>query len=217
MKIRYFFLGLFECKSDLLFSKCQKILVDSFQDEVNVGPGCWDSTLKSFFVSVSVDMRLFEKNKVDTSFKQLLIHNKALFCITGHSRNGIKDNGISCFDLAKKFIQLFSALKFSSGEYLTDDMRFRMCRQDISNLSLDILFWCADSCITVFCTHVFSPLLFCYGTFDVRYFCYSVRWQASNESNELLPLLSSRLVLLLFEMSVADCLFAAIPFLLKFE
>ena len=76
VKIRYFFLGLFECKSDLLFSKCQKILVDSFQDEVNIGPGCWDSTLKSFFVGVSVDMRLFEEKKVDTSFKQLLIHNK---------------------------------------------------------------------------------------------------------------------------------------------
>lgn len=217
VKIRNFFLSLLECKSNLLFGKCQEILVDSFQDKVNVGPGRRDSTLKCFFVGISVDMRLFEEDKIDSACEQLLVHKKAFFCITGHSRDRIKNNSISGFNLAEKFVQFFSALEFWSGEDLPDDIRFGMCRQDVTNLSLDILFWCADSCITVFCTHVFSPLFFCYGTSDVRYFCYSVRWQASNESNELLPLLSSRLVLLPFEMSVADCLFAAIPFLLKFE
>lgn len=76
-----------------------------------------------------------------------------------HSGNGIKDDCVTRFDSVKELVKFFTSLKFRPGEYLFDDVSIWMHWQDISNLSVNILFWCADSCIAVFCTHAFLLMM----------------------------------------------------------
>lgn len=100
-----FFFGLLKSKPDLFFSERQEVLVDTVQNTVDICSGCWDSIMKSGFIGVCVDMWFLQEDQVDYFAEKLVIHCESFLSITGHSTDGIEDNGITCMNFSYEFVK----------------------------------------------------------------------------------------------------------------
>ena len=54
--------------------------------------------------------------------KQFLIQEEAFFSITGHSADGIENNGITRHNNLQELVKFFSALDFCAGIYFCDNL-----------------------------------------------------------------------------------------------
>ena len=79
-------------------------------------------------------MWFLQEYKINSFAEKILIHGKTFFCITGHSGNRIKDNGITCVELFQELFKFSSSLKFRSGKNFSDDLRLWICSKDIPDL-----------------------------------------------------------------------------------
>ena len=93
--------------------------------------------------------------KIDSSVIKILVGIESLFCISAHSANAIKYNGVSIFHFRIKLGPLGS-INLGSCKCFLNYYYCRICFFDISNLSFDTLLLLADSAIAIYAHIKFS-------------------------------------------------------------
>lgn len=80
-----FFFSLIECETYLFFSKFHQVFIYALEDQIYFVSGKGNLCSHGFLVSISIYMRLFKKDKIDTAVEELDIQFEAFLCISAHS------------------------------------------------------------------------------------------------------------------------------------
>lgn len=104
--------------------------------------------LQCLFISLGIDVRLFQENQDDSHVIESLILSKSLLSVSTHSGDTIEDDPITRLnDLHKP--QPLLAIHSRPREDLLNDRRIRILSLDVPDLTLDHLFWLRDPTITM--------------------------------------------------------------------
>ena len=145
VQIGNFFFGLLKGQLDLLLCQGHQILVDALQDEVHICPCHGNAAGQGFFVSLGVDVVLFQEHQPNALMIEIFIQSKAFLCISGHPGHRIEHHRISCFqnpiELKEKKLPSSLNIQRTAGiiciEVFDYDYAQMLCDLDVPLLFVD--------------------------------------------------------------------------------
>ena len=148
MQIGNFFFGLLKGQFDLLLCQGHQIFVDALQDEVHICPCHGNAAGQGFFVSLGVDVVLFQEHQPNALMIEIFIQSKAFLCISGHPGHRIEHHRISCFQNPIE-LQPFWAKDGCAGVCFLYNVGSRVLGLDVADLTVNALLCRRDAAIAI--------------------------------------------------------------------